>query len=204
MIRGVASLLLAARSARRPQRPGAAGGSPRSIVKAKLSCKQAKRKQATRKISQPQRKHAGRAERRCAAAQRQARSRPSAPDRPGARGPAAPARPRPPPATPTPERSATTRSRRPTSNPHALQVVSGEFFLNLSKGTVLSGPVRVEFNNAYAEDPHDLHLVRQDGTGPSYAFGTLEAGEIEAKTLNLSSRRLAAVLRPARARLSAA
>ena len=52
---------------------------------------------------------------------------------------------------------------------------------------MLSGPVRVEFNNAFAEDPHDLHLARQDGTGPSYAFGTLEAGGIEAKTLNLSA-----------------
>jgi hypothetical protein len=52
---------------------------------------------------------------------------------------------------------------------------------------VLSGPVRVEFNNAFAEDPHDLHLVRQDGTGPSYAFGTLEAGGIEARTLDLSA-----------------
>ena len=28
---------------------------------------------------------------------------------------------------------------------------------------------------------------RQDGTGPSYAFGTLEAGAIEAKTLDLSA-----------------
>ena len=52
---------------------------------------------------------------------------------------------------------------------------------------MLSGPVRVEFNNAFAEDPHDLHLARQDGTGPSYAFGTLAAGGIEAKTLNLSA-----------------
>jgi hypothetical protein len=69
----------------------------------------------------------------------------------------------------------------------ALQVVSGEFYLNLSKGTVLSGPVRVEFNNAFAEDPHDLHLARRDGTGPSYAFGTLKAGAIEAKTLDLSA-----------------
>ena len=38
-----------------------------------------------------------------------------------------------------------------------------------------------------AEDPHDLHLVRQDGTGPSYTFGTLKAGGIEARTLDLST-----------------
>jgi hypothetical protein len=29
--------------------------------------------------------------------------------------------------------------------------------------------------------------ARQDGTGPSYAFGTLEAGGIEAKTLDLGA-----------------
>ena len=92
----------------------------------------------------------------------------------------------PPPDTPSPDDPDFTVPP-PDDNPHALQVVSGELHLNLSKATVLSGPVRVEFNNAFAEDPHDLHLARQDGTGPSYAFGTLEAGGIEAKTLNLSA-----------------
>ena len=52
----------------------------------------------------------------------------------------------------------------PPSNPRALQVISGEFFLTLSKAEVLSGNVRVEFNNAYAEDPHDLHLSARTAT----------------------------------------
>jgi plastocyanin len=77
----------------------------------------------------------------------------------------------------------------PPSNPHALQVVSGEYFLQLSKSTVSAGDVRVEFNNAFAEDPHDLHLVREDGTGSSYAFGELQSGEVEAKTLDLDAGR---------------
>jgi hypothetical protein len=75
----------------------------------------------------------------------------------------------------------------PPSNPRALQVIAGEFFLNLSKPEVLAGDVRVEFNNAYAEDPHDLHLVRKNGDGDSYSFGELQSGEVEAKTLNLKA-----------------
>ena len=75
----------------------------------------------------------------------------------------------------------------PPSNPRALQVISGEFFLNLSKAEVLAGDVRVEFNNAYAEDPHDLHLIRKNGDGDSYTFGELQSGEVEAKTLNLKA-----------------
>ena len=66
-------------------------------------------------------------------------------------------------------------------------MVSGEFFLNLSQPEVLAGDVRVEFNNAYAEDPHDLHLVRRNGDGDSYSFGELQAGEVEAKTLDLNA-----------------
>ena len=75
----------------------------------------------------------------------------------------------------------------PPANPRALQVISGEFFLNLSKAEVLAGDVRVEFNNAYAEDTHDLHVIRKNGDGESYAFGELQAGEVEAKTLNLKA-----------------
>jgi hypothetical protein len=75
----------------------------------------------------------------------------------------------------------------PPSNPHALQVVSTEFQLSLSKAEVLAGNVRVEFNNMFAEDPHDLHLVREDGTGDSFSFGERQAGEVEAKTLRLTA-----------------
>ena len=38
-----------------------------------------------------------------------------------------------------------------------------------------------------AEDPHDLHLFRTDGTGASYSFGELQSGEVEAKTLKLNA-----------------
>ena len=75
----------------------------------------------------------------------------------------------------------------PPSNPFAIQVLSGEFFLQLSKPEVHAGNVRVEFNNRTAEDPHDLHLFRTDGTGANYAFGELQPGEVEGKTLKLNA-----------------
>ena len=75
----------------------------------------------------------------------------------------------------------------PPSNPFAVQVLSGEFFLQLSKPEVHAGNVRVEFNNRSAEDPHDLHVFREDGTGASYAFGELQSGEVEARTLKLNA-----------------
>lgn len=75
----------------------------------------------------------------------------------------------------------------PPSNPFAVQVLSGEFFLQLSKPEVHAGNVRVEFNNSSAEDPHDLYVVRSDGTGAAYAFGELQSGEVEAKTLRLNA-----------------
>ena len=45
-----------------------------------------------------------------------------------------------------------------------------EFGLQLSKATVSAGDVRVEFNLSRAEDPHNLWLVREDGTGTPYSF----------------------------------
>jgi hypothetical protein len=97
---------------------------------------------------------------------------PAAPQAPGAPAPDDPA----PPTVP-----------EPASNPFAVQVLSGEFFLRLSKPEVHAGNVRVEFNNSSAEDPHDLHLFREDGTGSSYAFGELRSGEVEAKSLRLNA-----------------
>ena len=55
---------------------------------------------------------------------------------------------------------AATTVPEPPSNPFAVQVLSGEFFLQLSKPEVHAGNVRVEFNNRSAEDPHDLHVFR--------------------------------------------
>lgn len=177
MIRGVVVALLAAVLLASAPPAGVA-----MVKKGKLTCKQAKRTHV-RKLTRRERKRVLAVRRRCAKAKRKAATAPAgAPGSPsGGEGASAP-----PPHTPTPDDPDYT-APPPDDNPHALQVVSGEFYLNLSKGTVLSGPVRVEFNNAFAEDPHDLHLARQDGTGPSYAFGTLEAGGIEAKTLDLSA-----------------
>jgi hypothetical protein len=104
-----------------------------------------------------------------------AASQPGASAPPQAPGPPAPDDPAPP-AIP----------EEPASNPFAVQVLSGEFFLRLSRSEVHAGNVRVEFNNRSAEDPHDLHLFREDGTGASYAFGELQSGEVEAKTLKLN------------------
>jgi hypothetical protein len=91
------------------------------------------------------------------------------------------------PAAGTPEPEPDMAAPLPPSNPSAIQVLSGEFFLQLSKPEVHAGNVRVEFNNRTAEDPHDLHLFRSDGTGANYAFGELEPGEVEAKTLTLNT-----------------
>jgi hypothetical protein len=177
MIRGVVLALLTALLLAAAPPAGVA-----MVKKGKLSCKLAKRTHV-RKLSRRERKRVLAVRRRCAKAKKQAATAPAAaPGSPSGSGGTN----TPPPDPPTPDDPDYT-APPPDDNPHALQIVSGEFYLNLSKATVLSGPVRVEFNNAFAEDPHDLHLARQDGTGPSYAFGTLEAGAIEAKTLDLSA-----------------
>jgi len=110
----------------------------------------------------------------------------SAPATPGSPEPGSPSSPAAPGAG-TPEPEPDTTAPLPPSNPFAVQIISGEFFLQLSKPEVHAGNVRVEFNNSFAEDPHDLHLFRTDGTGASYAFGELQAGEVEAKTLKLNA-----------------
>ena len=112
---------------------------------------------------------------------------PSAPGGPGSTQPGAPASEPAPGSTPPAEAPGDTTAPLPPSNPYAVQVLSGEFFLQLSKPEVHAGNVRVEFNNSAAEDPHDLHLVRFDGTGNSYSFGELQSGEVEAKTLKLNT-----------------
>jgi hypothetical protein len=187
MIRGVVLILLASLLAAPAAEARPDGLATVAMVKQKkLTCKQVKRAKLTRKMSKARRRHLAALKRRCAAAQRRQQSAGGpvivapaggAPATSGSGGASID-----PIATPDP---GDYTAPLPESNPRALQVVSGEFFLNLSKGAVLSGPVRVEFNNLYAEDPHDLHLVREDGSGPSYAFGQLEAGQLEAKTLDL-------------------
>ena len=48
---------------------------------------------------------------------------------------------------------------------------------------------RIEFNLAAADDPHDLWLVREDGTGAAHSFGETPAGDVTTKTFPLTSGR---------------
>ena len=75
------------------------------------------------------------------------------------------------------------------SNPFAVQVQGFEFGLQLSKATVSAGDVRVEFNLSRAEDPHNLWLVREDGSGSAYSFDEEPSGTVVAKTLGLTRGR---------------
>jgi hypothetical protein len=75
------------------------------------------------------------------------------------------------------------------SNPYAVQVQGFEFGLQLSKANVSAGSVRVEFNLSRAEDPHNLWLVREDGTGSPYSFDEEPSGAVVAKSLALTRGR---------------
>ena len=75
------------------------------------------------------------------------------------------------------------------TDPHALQVRGFEFGLQLSKATVSAGDVRVEFNLSRAEDPHNLWLVREDGSGTPSGFDEAPSGAVVAKTLALTRGR---------------
>ncbi len=94
----------------------------------------------------------------------------------------------PPPTTPeNPDEPAPPPTLPPIySNPRAVQVQAFEFGLQLSKSTVLSGDVRVEFNSMRAEDPHDLRVLRESTL---YAFDEQAPGAVTAKTLDLSPGR---------------
>jgi hypothetical protein len=75
------------------------------------------------------------------------------------------------------------------SNPYAVQVQGFEFGLQLSKAAVSAGDVRVEFNLARAEDPHNLWLVREDGTGSAHVFEEEPSGAVVARMLPLTRGR---------------
>ncbi|MEA2312592.1 MAG: hypothetical protein QOE28_2560, partial [Solirubrobacteraceae bacterium] len=72
------------------------------------------------------------------------------------------------------------------TNPRAIQVQAFEFGLLLSKGTVLNGDVRVEFNSVRAEDPHNLVAIRADGTGAPVQFDEQPSGAVTARTVKLT------------------
>lgn len=75
------------------------------------------------------------------------------------------------------------------SNPRAVQVRAYEFRFQLSKSSVSAGDVSVEFNLSAAEDPHDLWLVREDGTGQAHSFGQTPAGAVARTTFPLTAGR---------------
>jgi hypothetical protein len=66
-----------------------------------------------------------------------------------------------------------------------VQVQAREFFFTLSRPLVSSGSVKVELVNS-GEDPHDLHLRREDGTGAQFAFGSTPSQGRQTLTLDLA------------------
>jgi hypothetical protein len=99
------------------------------------------------------------------------------PPRPGAPAPPTPTPQPAPDPGPAPPRAV--QARTDDRDPDALR-------LTLSRPAVAAGEVRVEFNNALAEDPHDLRLERVDGAGEPFAFAVLGPGEVAARRLALS------------------
>lgn len=83
--------------------------------------------------------------------------------------------------TPTP----TPGSTLPPANQRSVSVRSTEFALTLSQPSVLSGPVRVQFDNSAAEDPHQLAI---DGPDPAYwDFGVVDPGVVTQRTITMES-----------------
>jgi plastocyanin len=75
----------------------------------------------------------------------------------------------------------------PTGTGRAVQVSASEYHLGLSRTTVSAGPVRVEYNLAAAEDPHDLVVVREDGAGPLQRFDQQPAESVTSRNLDLTA-----------------
>ena len=99
---------------------------------------------------------------------------------PDATAPGTPGKPAPPPPPPPPP---------PPDDPHFVQVTAGDsdpeqWTLTLSRTTLLAGTVGVEFNNRYAEDPHDLWIRR---AGTTYRFDPVDAGAAATKQLDLAA-----------------
>jgi hypothetical protein len=97
---------------------------------------------------------------------------PGAPATPGTEAPPLP----PPPPPPT----GTGRSVQVTTDdadPDAMRLV-------LSRTTVLAGSVKVTFNNAFAQDPHNLVL---EGPGDVVVFPELPKGEVAVRTAPLAA-----------------
>jgi plastocyanin len=82
-------------------------------------------------------------------------------------------------ASPTP----TATSTLPAPNTRSVSVRSTEYRFTLSQATVEAGPVRVQFDNSLAEDPHSLSV---DGPDPAYwAFDEQDPGTVTQRTIDL-------------------
>ena len=80
----------------------------------------------------------------------------------------------------------------PPGSASALQVRTDDSDLDhlklvLSRTSVKTGKVKVEFNNGMAQDPHNLVLEPLDASGDLQVFGELEKGEVTTKTLTLGT-----------------
>ena len=100
---------------------------------------------------------------------------PAAPAAPVAEDPSAPPLPPPPPA--------------PTGSGRSLQVTTDDadpdaLRLVLSRTTVLAGSVRITFNNAFAQDPHNLVL---EGPGDTVVFAEVPKGEVAVRSAPLAA-----------------
>ena len=112
--------------------------------------------------------------------------RPVGPVTPGA--PSAPTTPTPPPGVPD-DPPPPPPPPPPPSSARFLQVTADDtdledMHLYLSRGTVLAGEVTIEFNNRFAQDPHNLRLRRG---GASFGFATVEKGEAAEDTFTLTA-----------------
>jgi len=72
--------------------------------------------------------------------------------------------------------------------PRRVQALSREFSLALSRPVVAAGDVTVEFNNAFAEDPHDLNVAPAGG-GRVVHLGRLAAGRVSTHRIGLAEGR---------------
>ena len=103
-----------------------------------------------------------------------------APERPAAPGPGGGDPDDPPPLPPPPP--------PPSGSGRAVQVTSDDadpdaLRLVLSRTTVLAGTVKMTFNNAFAQDPHNLVL---EGPGEPVIFDELPKGEVAVRSVQLA------------------
>lgn len=73
----------------------------------------------------------------------------------------------------------------PAEPARRVQVQAREFFFTLSRPLVSAGTVKVELLNR-GEDPHDLHLRREDGSGGQFAFGSTPSAGSQTRALDLA------------------